>query len=169
MEYYETSPSSGQFYSVQIGKKQIKITNLNDDKIFKIPKYTKVFLGDDYDHESDKYYKFDEGNTILIHINDHKYIYVSDEIWEFYTEDKIHKFASPIGNSAVPYPYAIGERFSYFFYHQSIEKIPNKFLNIKVKNLLDEYYFNLNLSKEEQRLVNEFSIKPTIIDKNQLL
>ena len=53
------------------------------------------------------------GNTILLEIADRRYILISDRIYQFSTEDWINYFASPIGNNDVPYPYAIGDIYSY--------------------------------------------------------
>ncbi len=56
------------------------------------------------------------GNTILLRKGD-KYIFVGPVIYEFVPVkgDQIVKFFSPVGNSDVPYPYAVGQQFLYFF------------------------------------------------------
>ncbi len=54
------------------------------------------------------------GNSILIQINKHKYIFVGHEIYWFKTDDEILDYDSPVGDSNVPYPVAIGEKNIYF-------------------------------------------------------
>jgi hypothetical protein len=55
-----------------------------------------------------------EGNTILVQIGE-KYTYIGHEIYEFLPVkgDTIVKYYSNIGNSDVPYPYAIGKTHVY--------------------------------------------------------
>ena len=52
-------------------------------------------------------------SSILLKIDD-KYIFIGDNIYEFTTDEEIIDFKSPIGNSGVPYPVAIGEKNIYF-------------------------------------------------------
>lgn len=56
----------------------------------------------------------DENNTILLQIEDDKYVYVGPQVYEFKTEDTIEEYYSFIGNSDVPYPVAVGKEFIYF-------------------------------------------------------
>lgn len=66
----------------------------------------KVFYGEDR--------KGDKDATMLLKIGPQKYAYIgSGDIYEFETDEEITEFSSPIGNSAVPYPYAIGEKYVY--------------------------------------------------------
>jgi hypothetical protein len=56
------------------------------------------------------------GNTVLLHLKNGKYVFVGDEVIEFQVdgeEDDIVAYVSRMGNSAVPYPYAIGRRRTY--------------------------------------------------------
>jgi hypothetical protein len=55
-----------------------------------------------------------EGNSILLHVGS-KYVYIGSEIYEFQPVkgDTIVKYYSDIGNSDVPYPYAIGKTHMY--------------------------------------------------------
>ena len=67
----------------------------------------KIFIGIDKDNE--EYL----GNSILLKKSQNRYIYIGHKIYEFTTEDKILEYYSPVGNSDVPYPYAVGEKFMY--------------------------------------------------------
>lgn len=113
--------------------------------------YKKVFIGKDvrvngvwilvYDEEthmvhgekvSDEY-KREDGNSILVNTSDNKYVYIGDEIYDFETDDEIIDYYSPIGNSDVPYPFAIGTKYTYLMIHHK------KILNTFVRNKLDPY------------------------------
>jgi hypothetical protein len=55
-----------------------------------------------------------EGNSILLLVGS-KYVYIGSEIYEFtpVKGDTIEKYYSDIGNSDVPYPYAVGKTHMY--------------------------------------------------------
>ena len=75
----------------------------------------KLFVGDDPFHLSSHWESSFKGNTILAHIKEDLYVWIGSIIYEFRTApgDYIIQFHSPVGNSDVPYPYAIGKRFTY--------------------------------------------------------
>lgn len=49
-----------------------------------------------------------DGNSMLFELseNPHKYLFVGSELFTFKTKHRIIKFKSPVGNSAMPYPWA---------------------------------------------------------------
>jgi hypothetical protein len=54
------------------------------------------------------------GNSMLFLLTNGKYLYVGHDVYEFNAcEDEIVSYHSPIGNNAVPYPYAVGKRRTY--------------------------------------------------------
>ena len=53
------------------------------------------------------------GNSMLLRVGSTTYVYIGDHIMLFDAGDKIKEYYSPIGNSSVPYPYAIGAEYSY--------------------------------------------------------
>ena len=80
---------------------------------------TKVFIGksklNEITKRSGMYGREFNGNSILIHVTDNKYIYIGNQIFSFdLTNDSILKYHSPIGNSDVPYPIIIGKVNVYF-------------------------------------------------------
>lgn len=91
----------------------IKIFELSDSKqniykLFKtIKSYQNIFIG------KDPMYKNYTGNSILIELLDNLYMYIGSEIYTFKTDEKITKYFSPVGNSDVPYPYAISKNYVY--------------------------------------------------------
>lgn len=66
------------------------------------------------------------GNSVLLKMSAHKYVFIGDRIIEFTTPDKdvITHFYSPIGNSDVPYVVAVGKKFVYLINDE--EYITNK-------------------------------------------
>jgi hypothetical protein len=104
-------------------------------------KYKKLFVGDNdinlpYYEKKGKW----RGNTILLETGPGKYIFIGNGIREFTTVDgdTIEKYYSPLGNNFVPYPYAVGKKYTYFMLDNGRVKegpkyhyIPNEDLNLK--------------------------------------
>jgi hypothetical protein len=67
------------------------------------------------------------GNSILLKINETTYIYVGHTIYSFKTKSPIAKYVSPIGNSDVPYPYAIDKNGEYYLLVEDVilKNVPN--------------------------------------------
>ncbi len=79
-----------------------------------------------------------EGNSILLQTGS-KYIYIGSEIYEFspIKGDTIENYYSDIGNSDVPYPYAIGKTHVYIMLDKmAIEK---SFFDMKA-DIYQQYY-----------------------------
>ena len=77
--------------------------------IGKSPKTTMTSVSKGYGRKYD-------GNTILLNVGHHKYIFIGDEIYSFTTKSKIIEYVSPIGNNDVPYPFAIDETRNYYLF-----------------------------------------------------
>jgi len=107
-----------------------------DKAILRIDKYDKVFIGKDWTH------KQFNGNSILIKLNNNEYIFVGEYLYKFKTKDVIKKYYSPIGNSAVSYPYAIGDKFTYLM-NEGVY-----FDNDYIEDNVDPYEFYYGKSKE---------------------
>jgi hypothetical protein len=79
-----------------------------------------------------------EGNSILLQVGA-KYIYIGSEIYEFQPVkgDTIEKYYSDIGNSDVPYPYAIGKTHVYIM----VDKVAvsKDFFDMN-KGIYEQYY-----------------------------
>jgi hypothetical protein len=79
-----------------------------------------------------------EGNSILLKTGP-TYVYIGDGIYRFHPmkEDIIEKYYSDIGNSDVPYPYAIGKTHIYIMLDKvAVEK---SFFDMK-QNIYRQYY-----------------------------
>lgn len=54
------------------------------------------------------------GNSILVQVSKHKYLYIGKTIYTFATYDEIKDYVSPVGKSDIPYPVAYGIDNVYF-------------------------------------------------------
>ncbi len=103
-------------------------------------KYKKIFIGDNTLNFKGYVAKgTGKGNTILLEVLPNEYVYIGNEIKAFQTklDDMIIKYISPIGNSDVVYPYAIGKNFTYLMLENKY--IPNEFVDLK-KDVYAQYY-----------------------------
>lgn len=80
-----------------------------------------------------------KGNTVLLLQKNGKYIYIGGGIYEFEIDDVIKNYYSPIGNSNVPYPYAVGTTHTYFLIEKSF--VENKWLDLKKDAYSQLYQF----------------------------
>jgi len=79
------------------------------------------------------------GNSLLIMVRPGKYIFAGQEIYSFSTVDgeAITAYYSPVGNSVVPYPYAVGESHTYFMLDKA--RVPNELLDL-TKDAYGQFY-----------------------------
>jgi hypothetical protein len=123
-------------------------------------KYTKLFVGDNLLKDT-SYAKKGKGagNSLLIQTEKNKYIYVGSEIYSFETKEDIKTYYSPIGNSFVPYPYAVGENFSYFMLDKKI--VPNELLDLKKDGYGQFYGYTIdeNQSKKIEKTSKKIRVK----------
>lgn len=81
-----------------------------------------------------------EGNSILLKIGS-KYLYIGHEIYEFSPVhgDKIIAYYSDIGNSDVPYPYAIGNTHIYIMLDKVA--VDKSYFDMK-KGIYEQFYYD---------------------------
>lgn len=106
-QVYETHDNGGRPFDVIVSFNRIFIL-INDEEegkesqlILRLDDPFQIFIGKD-----PKVPEFD-GNSILVRVKDNDYIYIGDEIYIFQTESPVLEYHSPVGNSDVPYPYAV--------------------------------------------------------------
>ena len=108
-----------------------------------------------------------DGNTLLIEVEDNKYVYISGlEITKFKTDDKIIEYISLMGNNMIPYTIMIGERYTYFLYHRykfiANDKIEGGTLLNRTDDSLDPFDYHLekcgidSFKKLERSLIHSF-------------
>ena len=154
MPKYNIHANGATPYYVEVrGKKVTVLQNMNEDN-FVDGKFTVI------EHPSKKLFtveadevfvgktsptgpKSPPGTTMLFRVGS-KYMYVGSEIYEFSTNDVISKFYSDLGNSDVPYPYAVGEKYVYIMLDKvAIEKT---LFNMK-EDIYKQYYENMKVKK----------------------
>jgi hypothetical protein len=167
MKTYFTHDNGGRPFMVQIIDDVISVykqdldsnsdeedyedTSTYNKKIKTIKSYEKVFIGKD-NSNTGKYYngKGDDkrflGNSILVKLTKHKYIYIGNIIYKFKTKDEIIKYESFVGNSDVPYPYAIGTEYTYLMIEDA--SIPNNILTNFANEDPYEIYYNFIKNKK---------------------
>lgn len=119
MVIYLTHNNYARPFKIKINGNEAEIYNNYNDKLIKKYKFIKKFIG----KSSGKHYmcshkvseaKLFNGNSILLQIQQYKYVFIGEEIYEFKTTDQIIKYYSPVGNNDVPYPVALGQDNVYF-------------------------------------------------------
>ena len=95
-----------------------------------------------------KDYRFNDGNTILLELEDNEYVYFSGyENFIFNTDDKIIENISLMGNNMCPYAIIIGEKYTYFIenHYKLIEndKIVEGTLLNATNNNLNPFVYHL--------------------------
>lgn len=73
----------------------------------------RIFIGE---HTDGKY----RGNSILLYLGDKDYVYVGQVIYTFKSLNEITSYHSRIGNSDVPYPYAIDDKNNYYLFEENV-------------------------------------------------
>jgi len=120
-------------------------------------KYKKIFIGTDK-YKISPYWAPDfKGNSILVNVSGHKYVFVGKEICEFTAKDDILEFYSPVGNSDYPYPYGIGTNYTYLF--AEYVHLNNNFLPNKKEDPYKLYYFQESNIKNQLNVAMKRKIK----------
>ena len=125
----------------------IKYSYLYNEKICSY-KPRRIFIGKSPKTEFtiDSYGPDYDGNTILLHINGDKYLYIGESIYEFRAFSEIVEYVSPVGHNDVPYPYAIDKLNNYYLLVENIVINISKEFTKKHKNL-QPYIIYYNRSK----------------------
>lgn len=132
--------------------------------IIDLKNVSNIFIGKSTENEMTKFSggygaQFD-GNSILVYIKDNEYIYIGSEILSFFSFAEIIDYKSPVGNSDVPYPYAIDTDNNYYL---MIEDVVINKKNNEFEEPYD-YYYNLDLLPKE---INGKKIKDFYIGNNK--
>jgi hypothetical protein len=136
--------------------KSIQVVENKTNKKIVDTKYTNIFIGDNTlnDSKYQKKGKDSKGNTILVEVSKHKYIYIGMEIYSFETSEDIKSYYSPIGNNDFPYPYAIGDNHTYFMLDK--KTVPSELINSKKDGygqfygLITDKEINKKIQKEQK-------------------
>jgi hypothetical protein len=147
------------------GKKDVDVKELIKGKPLRKYAIKRAFVGkNDRVDVSEKYRAAGTGNSMLFLLTNGKYLYVGHEVYEFSTwEDEIVSYHSPIGNSDVPYPYAIGKRRAYLMLDKVMAE-NTALVGAKERDPYAAYYgLDKKLGKAGEKLFTKFPVK--MIDK----
>jgi len=158
---YYIHDNGGRPYKVEIDNNKTTVTvfdNIEDSKTYKkniySSKYSNIWVGKSPKIEMTEYSggygkKFD-GNTILIETGYLEYVYIGEQILSFKSISPIKKYISLVGNSDVPYPYAIDSEGYMYLLIENVIVHPNQ----KTENLFKKseepygiYYKLQNISE----------------------
>jgi hypothetical protein len=112
-------------------------------KVLKSPKNKMTIHSTLYGKEFD-------GNSILCEISKLEYVYLGDIIMSFTSISPIVKYISPIGNSDVPYPFAIDSNKNYYLMIENViikSNNNNKYVFDKSDEPYSVYYKIMNISE----------------------
>ena len=145
MKTYMILDNGSDTFSADVSSSHVDIYRLDNlgvrNKKIVDTSYTKIFIGDnDLKIGNGPAPKgMYPGNSILIQTGTGHYIYAGHEIYSFDTVngEEIQKYYSPVGNSAVPYPYAVGEKHTYFMLDK--QTVPNELLDLS-KDAYSQFY-----------------------------
>lgn len=106
---YYTLDNGLRPYKVVDAKNKVLVykKNRDDYSFLKEFLYKKIFIGSGKKNSQ-------KGNSILVLLNNGKYLFIGHTIYTFKTKDTIEKYFSIVGNSEVPYPIALGKENVYF-------------------------------------------------------
>lgn len=105
---YWTHDNGGRPFRCVVYANDISVY-LEEDKLFSWENTKKIWIGEEEDDGEDEL----AGNSILVQVSEHKYVFIGHKIYEVDITDQIMEYCSPIGNNDVPYPYAVGENNTY--------------------------------------------------------
>ena len=110
--------------------------------------YHEIFIGDNQLHNTSAALNgLYPGNSILVHVTGHHYLFIGHEIYSFVLpDDVIQEYYSPVGNGAVPYPYAIGKYRTYFMLERV--SVPNVLLDPDKDGYAQFYGFNVDAAQK---------------------
>lgn len=158
---YQVHDNGGRPFTVYLcDASTVAIFNTYTDKLVKVyEKVNKIFIGKyQYKSTRGKVHKMD-GNSILLQVGN-KYVEIGWDVYEFKTDDEIVKYYSFVGNSDVPYPVAMGEKYVYFMLdHVYIDK--EKLIEIFGKDIdwEDGYRRYYELIEKKGKLAKEKEVE----------
>jgi hypothetical protein len=100
---YVTHQNGGRAFAVNYDEES-GFVDVMKNKYGRYSKVKKVWTGD----------KQDDNSSVLVEFPHKKYMFIGTEIYEFETDEFITNYYSRIGNSDVPYPVALSEKYVYF-------------------------------------------------------
>lgn len=149
---YEIHDNGGRPFVVDVYPHRVVIVRLdsqgNRREIVHETVYETIWLGDNL-LSLPRYVEkgTDIGNTILLRVHTHTYLFIGSEVYQFTLRgDTLMTYYSPIGNSDVPYPYALGGDYAYFFLDK--KRVPLGVIDVSQDGYQQFYRSVANQEKE---------------------
>lgn len=151
---YITQYNGGKPYQVEVSKSKIIISDTPDSEdsdnehskkeqqIMTIENYARVFVDEGNDFE---------GATVLINVEDLKYMFVFNHVYSFEAEKPIDKFYVNMGNSNVPYSYAVDEANNYYLLTEGVIFTTNKEFRDPYNFFYEGKFFSTNVRSPEKK------------------
>ena len=138
MECYFTKNSNKIYFLIIINNLCVEIVD-NRQTIWS-GNVENNFIGENHllDDLPEYIQEVEKGNSILLHLEKYKYMFIRNFLYTFETTDKIFKYCSNLGNNRVNYPCAYGEENVYF--------LIDRYEFIPYNTIVDENIKNMNLS-----------------------
>ncbi|CAJ1418609.1 unnamed protein product [Effrenium voratum] len=135
----EAAPGKVWVYMLKSSEEELKY----EDSPILEETVERIFVG-----TSPKHGKVFDGNSLLLKKSKNQYIFVGGNIFSFESEAEISRYSSPVGNSDVPYPFAVDtEGRNYLL-------INNVVLNTvpEGKDPYEHFYFSVRCQKIDWQL-----------------
>ena len=132
------------------GEPYAELTTMKFDKIYigNDPKNFTKSMGENWD-------KIYQGNSILLKLNESKYVLIGWKIYSFQLEedDQVKKYISPIGPNFVPYPYLIGKKNTYFM-------LEEQYVSNDLLDLNKEAYYQMysDIKKSDKKYMSHVKV-----------
>ena len=91
----------------------------------------------------------EKGNTVLVHVGNHKYVYIGGEIYEFTMGDDFEAYYSTIRGNDVPYPILLGRKYVYLMLDRKY--ISRDLFPSRIGADAYEYYYGLKDHKTGEK------------------
>lgn len=141
---YYVHDNGGRPFEVVVDKNNVYIYRETNEELEIYDKHVKTFnnvikvhIGN---YNKDKFFN---GNTILLELDNNKFICIMCDIFEFElkNDDEFVKYFSEVGNSDVPYPVLVGKKYFYSMIEKTYTKLSNFPSNYKIKDFEKAHVF----------------------------
>jgi len=163
---YITLDNGGQAFKVRISGNEVIASvygehpTLRGKEVFRSTA-ERIFAGDPPRKEwRGSYYTWKDGTSLILHMGGDKYVFIGEWIyeWNAMKGDTIRYFYTPVGNSGVPYPFAVGDHYIYLL---TADKV------VLDRNMVDltkqePYRVFWELSKQKQKQVPRLKHKKLV-------
>lgn len=151
---YYTHDNGGRPFRVEIDKRAKTASITKDNTVnYRTPvitvHFSKYWVGSGWMYQfpgAEEAFDVTVGSALLFQVGPHRYLQVSQDIYEFEAPDEIVEFHANLGNSDVNYPYAVGTQNTYLFLENHF--IPNILRHDGVEPYSQYYGFDLPKTKK---------------------